>query len=260
MVGDHRYDYLRTIHYYLGSGAYLIRHLAVLPIEAWDRLHQNIFQLEKIKNENQRLKQSNLELNSSLQQLKILEKKNTRLEALLGSSQERKYKVSFAELISADHTPFKQRIIINRGKKDAVYIGQVILDAYGVMGQIISVTPISATGMLISDPAHTMLAQVDRSGIRVLVAGTGNPHQLTLRYVPIETDIRKGDAIVTSGLDNRYPPNYLVGHVKSISRPSDKSFASIRLRPAAQLDRARETLLINYRGDKTSASVEENTP
>lgn len=258
MVSDHRYDYLRTVHYYLGSGAYLIRHLAVLPIETWDRLHQNLFQLEKIKSENQRLKQSNLELHSDLQKLKILEKKNARLEILLGSLQAREYKVNFTELISADYTPFKQRVVMNRGEKDAVYIGQVILDAYGVMGQIISITPISATGMLISDPAHTMLAQVERSGIRVLVAGTGNPRQLALRYVPMETDIREGDAIVTSGLDNRYPPHYLIGHVKRVVRPPDRSFAVISLRPAAQLDRAREALLLDHRADELSASAEED--
>lgn len=256
MVSDQRYDYLRAIHYYLGSGAYLVRHVAVMPIEVWDRLHQNVFQIKEIKNENQRLKQHNLELNSDLQKLKILTQKNARLEVLLGSVHSKKYKVSFAEIISADYTPFKQRIIINRGKKDAVHIGHVMLDAYGVMGKITAITPISATGMLISDPAHALLAQVDRSGIRVLVAGTGNPRQLVLRYVPIETDIREGDAIVTSGLDDHYPPSYLIGHVKQIARPIDKSFATILLQPAAQLDRAREVLLIDYQAEQTTASAD----
>ena len=222
MVADHRYNQLKMVHYYLGSGAYLIRYVVNLPIEVWDRFHQTIFQLEKIKSENRQLKQSNLELQSNLQKLKILEKKNARLEVLLGSVKEKPHRVRFAELISADYTPFRQNIIINRGKKYGAYIGQAILDAYGVMGQITSVTPFSATGMLISDPAHTMLAQVDRSGIRVLVAGTGNPHQLTLRYVPIEADIREGDMIVTSGLDNRYPPNYPIGLVKNMSAPQEE--------------------------------------
>ena len=247
MVSDHRYDYLRAIHYYLGSSTYLIRHAAILPIEIWTKAYQYIFQMETIKQENRQLKESNLELSSDIQKLKIVEQKNARLETLLGSAQARKYKVNFAELISADYTPFKQLVVINRGAKDSVYIGQVLLDAYGVMGQIISVTPISATGMLISDPGHALLAQVDRSGVRVVVAGTGNPHQLILRHVPAEADVREGDAIVTSGLDNRYPPNYLIGHVKHIDLPIGKSFATILLQPAAQLDRAREALLIDYR-------------
>ena len=245
MFSDYRYDNLYKVRYYLGTAIYPIYYLANLPAKVGDWIYNEVIERESLMQENHQLKESNLRLSSKLQKLAVIESENKRLNELLGSAYN---KISgsavIAKLITTDYTPFRQRIVIDKGDRNNAYIGQPILGAQGIIGQIIEVTPFSATGMLISDPNHAMLTQVNRSGLRALAIGTGNPRQLRLDYVPLDADIKEGDMIVTSGLDGRYPPDYPVGTVSRVVKNFGNSFAEVTLEPFAKLDRHREVLLV----------------
>ncbi len=245
MLSDYHYDNLHKIRYYLGGVIYPVYYLANLPTKAGDWIYRELAERKQLRQENKALKESNLLLNSKLQKFAALENENKRLNELLKSSYDRiEGNAVVAKLMATDYTPFRQRIVIDKGGRNNAYVGQPILGAQGVIGQVISITPFSATGMLISDPGHTMLTQVNRSGFRALAVGTGNPRQLRLDYVPLDADIREGDTIVTSGLDDRYPPDYPVGRILRVVRNAGDNFASITLKPFAELDRHREVLLV----------------
>ena len=149
-----------------------------------------------------------------------------------------------AEFIAKNSTPFKQRILLNKGTSSKVYIGQPILGAEGILGQIASVTPFNATGILISDPAHQMLAQVEHSKVYVLVSGTGNPNQLELSNQPSNAKIQIGDTLVTTGLDETYPPNFPIGSVTEIIQSSSGHATRFIVKPFASLTQGREILLV----------------
>ena len=245
MFSDYRYNSLDKARYYLGSVVYPIYYLANLPVKAGDWVHRKFSKHQQLVQENDQLKTDNLLLSSKLQKFAALESENRRISKLLKSSRDWiGGNAIVARLIAIDYTPLRQRIVIDRGGRNNAYIGQPILGARGVIGQIVEVTPFSATGMLISDPDHAMLAQINRSGLRVLVVGTSNLGQLRLDYVPLDADIREGDTIVTSGLDNRYPGGYPVGKITRVARHAGDSFADITLEPFARLDNHREVLLV----------------
>ena len=242
---DYHYNGLDKARYYLGVVVYPIYYLANLPVRLGDWTYQALSEHRQLTRENENLKKANLLLNSRLQQFAALESQNKRLSELLESSYNRiGGDAVVARLISTNYTPFRQRIVIDKGKRNNAYVGQPILGARGVVGQIIEITPVSATGMLISDPDHAILAQVNRSGLRVLAVGTGNPHQLRLDYVPVDADVREGDTVVTSGLDNRYPGGYPVGKVTHATKNAGDNFATIMVEPFARLDSHREVLLV----------------
>lgn len=245
MIADHRYQSLKYIHYYAEIAAYPISYVANLPTLLWNKIYYNYAAKDKLSQENKLLRQQNIQMATQINQFQGILQENKRLRQLLQSSYgyENEHKL-VAEFIIKSSTPFKQRILLNKGTRNSVYVGQPILGASGILGQIISVTPFSATGMLISDPAHQMLAQVARSQVYVLVSGTGNPNQLELNNQPLTTSIRIGDTLVTTGLDDVYPSNFPIGSVTEIIKSATGDAAKIIIKPLAKLTQGREVLLV----------------
>ena len=166
------------------------------------------------------------------------------MRELLESSARIPDHVLVAELLAVDMAPFTRRIVINRGIKDGVVEGQSLLDANGIMGQVVHVGPMSSTALLITDPSHALPVQVNRTGFRAIAVGTGASDQLELTHVTNDVDLRVGDTIVTSGMGGRFPPGYPVGRIVSLRRDRGEPFASVQIRPSARLERNREVLLV----------------
>ena len=112
------------------------------------------------------------------------------------------------------------------------------------MGQVIHVNRYTATTILISDPEHAIPVQFTRSGTRSVAFGNGSADQLELRYLPATADIMVGDQLVTSGLGGRFPADYPVATVTSISEDLTRGFVSVLAKPLARLDSSREVLVI----------------
>jgi len=179
-----------------------------------------------------------------LQKFDALKNENSRLRDLMQASELVEHQFQIAQIMSIDLDPYKQLVIINKGSQNDVSVGQPILDAQGVMGQIIEVSAIRSVAMLISDPSHALPVQVNRNGLRTLAVGTGNPALLELRFIPTSADITEGDIVSTSGLGGRFPTDYPVARVTKIDRIPGEPFANIEAEPLAHLDRSREVLLI----------------
>ena len=244
MFSDYRYAGLDKARYYLGAVTDPIYYVSNLVAKTVEQIYQGFADRKRLFQENKALKQENLRIRSRLEKYAALEHENRRLSELLKSP----YKKSnddavVAEVIASNYTDFRQRIVLNKGGNDEVRVGQPILGARNVIGQVVTVTPLSAVGMLISDPDHAMLIQVKRSGLRALAVGTGDPRRLRLDYVPLGADVREGDVVVTSSLAERYPPDYPVGTISHVMKPDNDNFAVVYLEPFTELDGHREVLL-----------------
>ncbi|WP_020207960.1 rod shape-determining protein MreC [Gilvimarinus chinensis] len=194
--------------------------------------------------ENQRLETELLIHQRKLQQMAALAAENARLRQLLNATELLEDDVLVAELIGVSPNPLSHTVVLNRGADDGVFEGQPVLDAQGLVGQVIEVSPNSARVLLVSDPSHALPVQVNRNGVRSIAEGTGDLHRLQLRHVSNTTDIREGDLLVSSGLGQRFPSGYPVGVVQAVMRDPGQPFAEITVRPMAQLDRVRNVLLV----------------
>jgi rod shape-determining protein MreC len=244
MVTDARFEFLKPARSEMGLVLTPFYWLGDLPVRAWEGVSQQFTSRSELLAENEKLKAEALLMQRRLQKLATLTEQNVRLRELLNSSALVDDKVLVAELIGVDPNPFTQRILIDKGEKDGVFMGQPVLDANGLMGQVVEVMPYTARVLLLTDTTHSIPVQVNRNGLRAIATGTGNPEWLELRHVADTADIKEGDLLVSSGLGQRFPAGYPVAVVKEVNHDSGQPFAIVRAMPTASLNRSRYVLLV----------------
>ena len=244
MVVDHQFQQLRQIRSMLAFVTYPLQVLADLPVSLMRWIDEATTTREELQAENHRLREEILRARAELQKLEALRAENLRLRNLLDASYKVGDRILIAELSAVDLDPYRQQVVIDKGSTSGVFIGQPVLDANAVMGQVIQTTPFSSTVLLITDPSHSIPVQVLRNGLRTIALGTGRINELSLPYLPTNSDIQVGDKLVTSGLGGKFPAGYPVATVTRINRSPDNAFAEIVATPTAHLDRSREVLLV----------------
>jgi rod shape-determining protein MreC len=256
MFVDHRYNHLEVVRSNISLVLSPLRYLVSLPVLGGSWVDEWLTSHTELLEDNKTLQARGRILNAQLQRMQVLQAENTRLRNLLGSSRKLSDGVIVAELLSVDQSPYRQLIEINKGISDGIEIGQAIIDDFGVMGQVIHINLYSSTIILISDPAHAIPVQFIRSGVRSVAFGNGNTDYLELRFLPATADIQIGDELVTSGLGGRFPADYPVAMVTSISNDLAHGFVSVLATPKARLDSSREVLVIKV-GDFDTENKQE---
>ncbi len=244
MTVDHRWNHLEIVRSALSHLLYPLQYTIDLPVRFYFWADESLSTHQTLLTENQGLKDQHLQSRVQLQKLDILEKENARLRTLLSATPKFNEKLLIAEIIGVDVDPYRQLIVLNKSSTDDVYLNQPVIDAHGVMGQIVHVNSLTSTAMLITDASHALPVRVDRTGLRAVAFGTGKIDYLDLRHIPHNADIKKGDLLITSGLGGHFPPNYPVAIITDVERPTGEAFASIRAKPLAKLDTSREVLLV----------------
>ncbi len=244
MTVDHRQGHLEKVRSALSVFVYPLQYIANLPIAVTNWASEALTTRTRLMEENALLRDEQLMLSSKIQKFEILQAENERLRKMLQSSEKLDERVLIAELLAIDLQPFRHQIVINKGQREGVYDGQPIVDANGVMGQIVHVGPFSSTVLLLTDPTHAIPVQINRNGLRSIAVGTGQSHILQLEHLSNNVDIREGDLVVSSGLGSRFPSGYPVGVVHNISRVPGEPFAKVTIIPSAQLEKNREVLLV----------------
>ncbi|MDT8383805.1 MAG: rod shape-determining protein MreC [Gammaproteobacteria bacterium] len=244
MSVDHRQHHLEGIRGTLSLLVYPLQFIVNLPVAASNWVGESLASRETLQTQNARLEMQQTLYKAKLLKLQSLTAENLRLRELLQSSKKFNERVLIGELLSVDLEPFTRQVVINKGSRHEVYLGQPLMDAEGAMGQIVHLGPFSSTAMLITDANHAIPVQVNRNGLRAIALGTGAPDRLDLPYLPISADIVEGDLLTTSGLGGRFPPGYPVAMVTSVHKDPTLPYAVISAVPTAQLEQSREVLLV----------------
>ena len=250
MVMDHKYKSLESLRGGLSVIVYPIQLLVELPGAVSDWFGESLSTRRRLQEENDSLRTQQFMQKAQMLKLAALEAENMRLRELLDSSFEVGEKRLIAELMSVNLDPYKHQIVINKGELDDIYPGQPLLDATGVMGQIVHAGPYTSTAVLITDPSHAIPVQVNRNGLRSIALGSGTINRLDLPYIPNNADIQPGDLLITSGLGGRFPPGYPVAIVEAVQHDPGRTFSQVVAAPLAHLNRSREVLLV-WPGDTT---------
>lgn len=244
MVVDSRQNTLDSLRQMLSVLVYPVQSIIQIPFSLVRWGEERLTSRRDLEVELERLRTQRLLMDGQLEKLAALEAENSRLRELLRSSYRTNERLSIAEILRLDTGYHRQQIVINRGASEGLMVGQPIIDASGIMGQINTVELNTATALLITDINHAIAVEVNRNGLRTVVAGTGKLNQLDLPFLTNNSDIKQGDLLVSSGMDGRFPKGYPVAVVTLVERSSAESFARIHAEPVAKLDRAREVLLV----------------
>lgn len=230
---ESRFSVLATPFYWLADLPYRIVSWGGHNLRDWNSLQK----------ENEELRERTLILEAKVEKMASLSAENARLRQLLNSSAHLDDSVLIAELIGVSSDPLRHIVIINKGRDAGAYVGQAVIDARGLAGQIVEVSAYFSRVMLITDSTHAVPVQVNRNGVRAIAEGTGMIDELTLTHVASTMDIKVGDLLVTSGLGGHFPAGYPVAVVTAVDASSN-DFMKVKARPSALLDQSRYLLLI----------------
>lgn len=245
MMFDHQGEQVGRIRAGLMVVLYPVQVVAGLPVMLYHGLVDVLTTDKDVKDENEHLEAERVQLLARLQQYESLEAENERLRAMLGAARRVSDRALTAEILEVSAEPFSRRLFIRRGSSDEVYVGQPVIDAYGIVGQVTKmVASYQSVITLITDPSHVIPVLNNRSGLRAMIFGSGDQDSLTVPYLSAVADIKEGDLLVSSGMGGTFPAGYPVAVVTKIENNPGESFLQVRARPAAQLNHGKQVLLI----------------
>jgi rod shape-determining protein MreC len=244
MVLDRRDQHLVRVRQALSVAVYPVRMIVDLPFRTWHSLSDTFAARDALIAENQQFRSEKLETEGRLQRLAALEMENTRLRELLESTTRVGNRALVAEILSVDLGRYRERVDLNRGFANGALVGQALIDAQGVVGQVVRVGPFTSEAILITDADAAVPVSVNRNGLRTIAEGTGDSGRLRLRNLTNNADIVVGDLLISSGLGGVFPAGYPVGRVLEVRLRPDQAFKEVIAEPVSALDREREVLLV----------------
>jgi rod shape-determining protein MreC len=244
IVLDHRGGWLSRMRQQAQALTQPVRAIAGLPGRVVEAVSNDAGTLSQLTAENRRLRNELLVTRARMARLATVNADNARLRGLLGASGQGSLDVQLAPVLDVDLDPTRQRLVLSAGSGDGVRIGQTVIDAGGVVGQIIDVGPLQSTVLLLTDPDHAIPVAIARNGVRLIAYGTGRADQLALASVPLSSDVKVGDVLVTSGLGGRFAAGFPVGTITALRPDESRAFLVGDVKPAAELDRGRDMLLL----------------
>jgi len=244
MVLDHSNQHLTSVRKTLSVLLRPVEILVSAPFDISRSMSESMQTREELTEANRRLNQEALVQNARLQRMAALEAENARLRALLDSTNKVGDSILIAEIVSVDMNPYRNMIVVNKGGQDGVFVGQPLIDADGIVGQITRDRVFTAEAMLVTDVDHALPVELARNRLRTIAVGTGELDGLSLPFLPSNADVREGDLLISSGLGGIFPPGYPVGTVRRVVGITGQPFLEIDAEPAAALNRIREVLLL----------------
>ncbi|MFG6666776.1 rod shape-determining protein MreC [Halomonas sp. HNIBRBA4712] len=244
MFVDHRFTRMEDVRAHMTMVVAPVQWAVGLPSDLLNWGSLVFSDQQALVDENRRLREQILTLSHRGQRLANLTAENADLRELLSAAERTEIPYMAAELLSLDNDPFSHQMVIDRGHRNGAYVGQPVIDAFGLVGQVTAVSAYSSRVLLLADASHALPVQVNRNGLRFIVQGTGRYDSVSVLHVPDTADIREGDLLTTSGLAGRFPPGYPVARVTEVYHDPGQPFARVTATPSAQLTRSRHFLLL----------------
>ncbi|HXC22172.1 MAG TPA: rod shape-determining protein MreC [Steroidobacteraceae bacterium] len=244
IIVDKRYERLIKIRQYLSVVAYPVQVAVASPFDGWNWFKDSVTTRDALRADKAKLEAELRVAQFRLQRYEALEAETQRLRALRDSTAGVTDRFVIGDVMDVDLDAFRERVLVDKGAGDGVYVGQAVLDSGGVFGQVARVGQLTSEVILVSDPAHAIPVQINRTGLRTIAVGTGDLSRLKLPYLPTSADVIVGDLLVTSGLGGGFPAGYPVGTVAEVKRDPAQSLADVDVKPAAALDRSRELMFV----------------
>ncbi len=225
------------------SGA--VEEVMDVPIQGIKHIYDRYIHLQEVAEENTRLRLEIERLKSELVQYREAQIENIRLRKLLEIKERWQVPPLVAHVVGADVTPWLDSVVIDVGRRAGVREGHILLAGAGVVGQVVKSGTFYSQAMLISDRNSAVAVIVQRSRARGILKGQGRG-LCRMDYVAADADVKRGDLVVTAGLDGIFPKGLLVGEVVAVGQHHGEAgslFKEVLVRPDADLSKLEEVLV-----------------
>lgn len=254
-IADTRIRPFTQIRNYMETLSAPFYRLTKMPQQFLDKLADSFVSRKKLEKENQDLRRMLFNNNAELLVLGQYKQENARLRSLLSSPLRKDEQKMIAQIIASGTDPYKDQLVIDKGRRDGVYEGQPVINDKGVVGQVIAEGEMTSRILLVCDATHALPIQVLRNDIRAIAVGAGCNEDLQLEHLPPDTDIQVGDILVTSGLGGRFPEGYPVAVVSSVKKNKERAYILVQAHLLVQVQRLRDLLLLWGAGLSNKASI-----
>ena len=184
IVADARFNQLTPVRSAIGTGLAPVHWLGNAPGQFSDWVASLFTTRDDLLAQNETLNARLLILERRALKYAALASENKELRQLMNSSEVLDDRVIVGEVVAVSPDPFSHEIVINKGSRDGVKVGQAILDANGLMGQIQQTSSFTSRVLLVSDSSHAVPVEVVRNGLRAVLLGNGDANVLELVHVP----------------------------------------------------------------------------
>ena len=244
MVADARFRALDLARAAVATITYPLQQAALAPGDILRRIGDFFVTQNKLQRENVELKQSVLKKSEELQRMSLMESELANLRKLLGARALIQENSTLAEILHSGRNPFRRKVIVDKGAKNDIQLGEAVISADGVLGQVTAVFPFTSEVTLLTDKNQAVPVMLRRNGLRAVVFGNGRDGTLDLPFIPLNADVQNGDMLVTSGIDGTYPAGLFIAKVTNIERNATSAFARITCTPVAGIDQDRHVLVL----------------
>lgn len=221
-----------------------------VPSAIGDRGMQFVESKAELRERISELESENVVLSARGQRLEALLAENRRYRTLLNSSSASDPDLTVARIISVSPDIQRHLVTVDRGGAHGIHEGDVVINASGVMGQVVNSGRFASQVLLISDASHGLPVLNNRTGLRGVVEGTGRLDRLVIRNLASTADIVEGDLLVTSGLGGRFVSGYPVATVSETRVSGDAAYLTVWADPLADLDLESHVLILHSEQDK----------
>ncbi|MFA7665976.1 MAG: rod shape-determining protein MreC [Burkholderiaceae bacterium] len=244
LIVDARFDTLSTLRQGIATVLYPAQRTLLMPRDVIGSAAGHFADIDRLQAENAEMRRIEAANARTLLQAEQLASENAQLRQLLGMRERTPVRTTVAEVMYDARNAFARTLVVDRGSQHGVRAGQPVIDAHGVVGQITRAHPLSSEITLVTDPNATVPIEIRRTGSRTLAWGGRVPGTIELRFLPVVSDIREGDELITSGLDGLFPAGLPVARVSSVSPGATSAFLHVQALPVAMVERTKLLLIL----------------
>jgi rod shape-determining protein MreC len=213
-----------------------------------NNLWHNYFYLRGVRAENRQLKEQIEQMR--LEQVRLSEdaEQAHRLQSLLAFKEQTIAKTVPAQVIGSSGSDLSRSIYIDKGSNDGVGLDMAVITAGGIVGKVLRVYPSTALVLMINDQTSGVGVMLEKSRLQGVLRGTANG-TVVLERVMSDEQVMPGETVLSSGGDQIFPKGLPVGTVTKVS-PGREMFLNIQVKPAADLSRLEEVLVITEKQEQ----------
>lgn len=204
------------------------------PISSWT---DGVMHASELKAENKKLKREITKIDTENKTYIAAVGENERLHDLLELNEKIGAQTTTARVVTGSPNNFETTLQIDRGSNSGVKVGDPVVEGAGLVGRIIEVSRTRSTVLLITDSTSGVGVRDARTGVVGIAQGQAGQENLSVEFVDPDANIKRGDTLVTSGLqDGRYPANIPVGTVSRVRRNASGLTKDVILKPLVNID------------------------
>jgi rod shape-determining protein MreC len=210
--------------------------------------------INALRNENQILRELNIELSNEVTKNFLAEKENIQLRKLLDLKDKSTKSIIFADVVGVEKIGNRNYLIINKGSSDGLDFGMTVRTDAGLVGSIAATSGKYSVVETIFNPDVKISVSIANSSLKGIATWDGKT-DLILDNIMKTIEVKQGEKVITSNFSSRFPSDIPVGYIRSVEQPKSSMFWKITIQPYAIYNQVQQVAIIKELPDSSKINL-----